>query len=266
MFGDKDVKQNTMVGRQREPIRVLWKQFSAGVIAWMVLAGTSAVADPTAVADSTVQTHRVLLLPPAFTEFQNAVSGFEVIPDWTEAARHNLGEAARMSLQIAGLELAPLPNITAEESTVVRNHLAVAQLIVAAGALYDGWAWHDQRANFDRSLGDGLRFLHERSGADYALFIYGAQVRQTSGRVGMRILSTLAAATVHVGLLTTGGGGQVVNVCLLDLNDGTVVWFNSSETKNVFGSAGSDMRDMVATQAAMRALFASYPNIPAFAD
>lgn len=228
------------------------------------LAATLAMGVSTTLADP--QTHRVILLPPAFTEFQNAVSGLEVVPDWTRAARYNLGDAARVSLLAAGMELQPLPDLNPEESAVVRDYIDVAQLIVAAGALYDSTPWHQRREKFDRTLGEGLSFLRERTGADYALLIDGSQVRQSGGRVSMRILSTLAAATVGVALVSGGGGGEVLNLCLLDLNTGAVIWFNSSRTKNVLGTAGADMRDPVATQAAMKALIQPYPNIPALAD
>lgn len=250
-------------------LAIVRPSWPSGLLFSAVLAIAVTLGSPTAVTaeESTPpRSHRVLLLPPAFTEFQNAVSGLEAIPEWTQAARENLGDAARISLQAVGLELQPLPDLTAEEFGRVHEHIAVAQLIVAAGALYGSNDWHKNRDHFDRTLGEGLRFLHERTGADYALLIDGSQVRQSGARIGMRVLSTLAAATVHVALVSGGGGGQILNVCLLDLNTGAVVWFNSSQTKNVFGSSGSDLRQAPATQAVMKELFASYPNIPALAD
>jgi hypothetical protein len=234
---------------------------------------SSAAQEPPAAAATTVaapaagpQSHKVLLLPSTFIEFQNAVSGLEAIPDWTQAARKNLGEAARDSLQAAGLQLEALPDLTPQESAIVHDHIAVAQLIVGAGAQYEDNDWHKHRADFDRTFGDGLRFLHERTSADYALLIDGTQVRQSGGRVAMRLLGTLAAAAGGIMVVPTGGGGEVLNVCLLDLNNGTVAWFNSSRSKNAFGSAGADLRNAAVTQAAIKELFQSYPNIPALAD
>jgi len=212
------------------------------------------------------QPHKVLLLPSTFIEFQNAVSGLEAIPDWTEAARKNLDDAAHDSLQAAGLQLEALPDLTPKEAVIVHDHIAVAQLIVGAGTQYVDGDWHKQRADFDRTFGDGLHFLHERTGADYALLIDGTQVRQSGGRVAMRLLGTLATAAAGFAVVSTGGGGEVLNISLLDLNNGTVAWFNSSRTKNIFGSAGDDFRNAVATQAAIKKLFESYPNIPALAD
>lgn len=210
--------------------------------------------------------HIVLMLPPTFTEYQNAVSGLEVIPDWTNAARKNLDDAALEALQTSGsLQLEPLPALTPEESVILRDHIAVAELIVAAGLQYENGEWHKHREAFDRSFGDGLRFLHERTGADYALLIDGTQVRQSGGRIAMRVLGTLAAAAGGIVLVPLGGGGEVMNVCLLDLNHGTVAWFNSSKAIEVFGS-GADLRNAEAAKAAMKKLFASYPAIPALAD
>ena len=230
-------------------------------------AGPPAAAMPTVATPAAgPQIHKVLLLPSTFIEFQNAVSGLEAIPDWTQAARKNLGDAARDSLQAASLQLEELPDLTPQESAIVHDHIAVAQLIVGAGAQYEDGDWHKHRADFDRTFGDGLRFLHERTGADYALLIDGAQVRQSGGRVAMRLLGTVAAAFGGIALVPTGGGGEVLNVCLLDLNNGTVAWFNSSRSKNAFGSAGADLRNAAVTQAAMKEVFQSYPNVPALAD
>lgn len=211
--------------------------------------------------------HKVLMLPTGFTEFQNAVSGLEAIPDWTQAARKNLSDAARDTLQATGgLQLEPLPDLTPEEAVILHDYIAVAQRIVGAGVQYRSGEWHKHRAEFDRSFGDGLRFLHERTGADYALLIDGSQVKQSGGRLAMRLLGSLAVAAVGVIVIPTGGGGEVVNVCLLDLTNGTVVWFNSSRSVDAFASSGADLRDAAATQTAMRKLFASYPSIPALAD
>ncbi len=258
---------------------ILWPQSLAGLLVCVTLAAAGAIfipitstaqepaATPAAVPARQPQTHKVLLLPSTFIEFQNAVSGLEAIPDWTEAARKNLGDAARDSLQATGLQLEALPELTPEEAVVVHDHIAVAQLIVGAGTLYADRDWHNHRADFDRTFGDGLHFLHERTGADYALLIDGTQVRQSGGRVAMRLLGTLATAAAGVAVVSTdGGGGEILNISLLDLNNGTVAWFSSSRTKNVFGSSGADFRDAVATQAAIKKLFESYPNIPALAD
>lgn len=238
----------------------------------MFVSGISGAQEPTATITAVdapaagTSVHKVLLVPPTFTEFQNAVSGLEAIPEWTDAARRNLSDAARDSLRTVGMQLEVLPDLTPQETAIVRDHMSVAKLIVAAAAQYEDHDWHGHRANFDRTLGDGLRFLHERTGADYALLIDGTQVRQSGGRIAMKWLGTLAVAAAGVVVVSPGGGGESLNICLLDLNNGTVAWFNSSQTKNGFGSAGADMRNAVKAQALMRELFAPYPSIPALAD
>lgn len=260
----------------------VWPLSWAGLLVGAVLTGASAIWAPisTAAQESpeaavaatptdapAARAHKVLMLPSAFTEFQNAVSGLEVIPDWTQAARKNLSDAARDTLQATGgLQLEAMPDLTPGESLIVGDHIALAQLIVGAGVRYKSGEWHQHRADFDRSFGDGLRFLRERTGADYALLIYGQQVRQSGGRIAMRWLGTLAVAAAGVIVIPRGGGGEEVNVCLLDLTNGTVAWFNSSRAIDVFASSGADLRDPAATKAAMQKLFAAYPNIPALAD
>lgn len=189
------------------------------------------------------------------------------MPDWTEAARRNLTAAAQDTLKgIGGLEVTAMPELTADEAATLHDHVAVAQLIVSAGVEHKSGEWRKHRADFDRSFGDGLQFLRDRTGADYLLVIDGTQVHQSGGRAAMRILGTLAAAAAGVIVVTTGGGGQVVNACLLDLSNGQVAWFNSSRAIDIFASAGADLRDAAATQGAVKKLFAAYPSIPALAD
>ena len=206
---------------------------------------------------------RVLLLPLTFTVYQSGVgSGPEAVPDWTEAARRNLGDAARETLLATrGLELNQLPDLEPKDAAVLRDHVAVARLITMSGNQYRHGEWHKHRAEFDRAFGTGLGFLRERTGADYALLIDGTQVKQTGGSIFLQL--ALAATT---GMVMMGGGGTVVNVCLLDLVNGTVAWFNSSQAIDVFGATGTDLRNAAAARAALAKLFAAYPTIPALAD
>jgi len=230
-------------------------------------APTPVAADASKGAMPTAGPRKVLMLSPEFTEYQNAVAGLEAMPNWTESARKNLGDAARDALRATDdMQFESLPELTPEESQILHDHLAVAELIVFAGVQHKTGEWHKHRAGFDRTFGDGLHFLRERTGADYALLIDGMQVLQSGGRTAMKWLGVFAAAALGVVAVPTGGGGEVLNVCLLDLNNGTVSWFNSSRAIDVIASSGADMRDAAATQAAMKKLFASYPGIPSLAD
>jgi len=221
-------------------------------------AASPASAEPAASAPAH---HKVLMLPLTFTVYQNGVGSFEAVPDWTEAARKNLADAANAAVKLAGsLDLEPLPELEATDASALRNHVAVARLIVQAGGQHKFGEWKKHRADFDRSFGDGLRFLHERTGADYALLIDGSQVKVSGGRIFMQL--ALAAA----GIIMIGGGGTVVSTSLLDLNTGQVTWFNSSLDVEILGMSGSDMRKPDTAHDVLVKLFSVYPMIPALAN
>lgn len=209
--------------------------------------------------------HKVLLLPFTFTVYQSGVGSFEAVPDWTEAARKNLGDSARSVLSAAGgFEIESMPELPPDQAKSLRDHVAVARLIALEGTRFKGRykkaEWHEHRGDFDRSFGSGLKFLHDQTGADYALLIDGTQVKQSGGSIFLQLL--LAAG----GVIMIGGGGTVVSMCLIDLNDGEVTWFNSSLNIAILGMTKADMRDAPKAREAIATLFTSYPAIPALAD
>jgi hypothetical protein len=202
---------------------------------------------------------RGLLLPIEFTVYQAGVGGrLEAVPDWTESARTNLRRAA---LEVAkariGIELVDLPELTADERAVLDDYVALARLVVLQGGQLGAKAWRVRKADFDRSLGDGLQFLYEKTGAEFAVLLDGAQVKQTGGSIFMQL------ALAGAGILAPGGGGTSVMASVLDLKSGEVEWFNSTTGVEVFGMGGKDVRDTSGTQDVLRSLFAPYPAIPA---
>jgi hypothetical protein len=223
---------------------------------------TAAADDPQTVAteeQSPAGPGKVILLPVDFTVYESGFGGtLEAVPDWTTAARANLTQSAAAVLQsTVGLELVPVPELIAAEQAVLRDHLGLTRLIVAQGSSLTGTVWKQRRATFDRALGDGMRFLKERSGADFAMLLYGRQVKQSGGSV----LGQLALA--GVGAYVPGGGGTQLSASLVDLGAGQVQWFNSSLGVQIFGIGGDDIRKSEVTDAALRELFEPYPEIPA---
>lgn len=226
-------------------------------------------ADPTAAADAPppiasggqlpATPRKAILLPVDFTVYESGFGGtLEAVPDWTTAARANLTQSAAAVLQSAvGLELVAVPELTAAEQVVLRDHLGLARLIVAQGSSLTGSVWKQRRATFDRGMGDGMRFLKDRSGADLAVLLDGRQVEQSGGSV----LGQLALA--GVGAYVPGGGGTQLSASLIDLGAGQVQWFNSTLGVQIFGIGGDDIRKSDVTDAALRELFKPYPEIPA---
>lgn len=206
------------------------------------------------------EVHKVILLPVEFTVYeQSAGGGTEAVPDWTDAARRNLSASAEAVLQSrARLQLVAMPELTPDEAKVLHEHVGLARLVITQGRLLPGGPWNQRKADFDRGLGPGLEFLVQKTGAEYAVLLNGAQYKQSAGSV----LSQLALAAMGVGV---GGGGTFLSGSLIDLKHGEVAWFNTQMGMQILGMTGSDVRKSDSAESVLRKLFEPYPVIPALA-
>jgi hypothetical protein len=118
---------------------------------------------------------------------------------------------------------------------------------------YGGKAWEGKKTNFDYTLGDGLGFLAEASGAGYAFILAGMQIAQTGGAAFMQFL---AAA----GGYGASGGGTFVYAGIVDLRTGDVKWLNSRQGAQVFGMTGTDVRNPIIAFEVVMGLFSGFPE------
>jgi cytochrome c biogenesis protein CcdA len=212
--------------------------------------------------DTAPMTHKVVVLPLTFTVYQGSVgAGIEAVPDWTADARRNLEAAAGTVLKAHGdFDVTALPTLSDDENAVLHEELGVVHQIIASGATFAHGEWHKHPENFDPVIGDGLNFLHEKTGADYAVVIDGIQIKQSGGQIFMQI--ALAAAGVAV----VGGAGATVSMAIIDLNHQTVHWFNSSIGVEALGISSMDVRTPDSAQKVITALLKNYPTVTALAS
>jgi hypothetical protein len=209
---------------------------------------------------------KVLLVPVEFSVYEQGLNTSDIVADWTEAARANLATAATEVLgERAGLQLVPMPVLEPAEQEVLREHLALVKLVVLQANSMSGSAWNSRKPDFDRRLGNGLQFLREKSGADFAILIDGSQVKQSGGSVFSQI--ALIGILGAVGGVSLGagapGGGTYLSSSLIDLAGGEVKWFNTRYGQEAFGMTRSDLRQLADAKAILRKLFEPYPAIPA---
>lgn len=200
---------------------------------------------------------RIVMLPVEFTVYQKSVAGIEAVPDWTETTKYTLGEAAiQMLRQDNRFQIVAVPEIDGETQGLLREHVEFFKIVgqTATSMLqYGGKAWEEKKTNFDYTLGDGLGFLADASGADYAFILAGAQVTQTGGAV---FLQFLAAA----GGYAISGGGTFVFAGIVDLRTGNVKWLNSRTGSQVFGMTGTDLRIPATAFEVVTKMFEGYPE------
>ena len=112
----------------------------------------------------------------------------DVVPSWTKEAKQRLRTAleGHQGELLAGAHLVDLPVLSDEERQRLDDYLALNET-VAADALtmtapINQGGWRHKLKHFDYTIGPGLAFLADKTGADQALILIGQDVRTTSGR------------------------------------------------------------------------------------
>jgi len=191
---------------------------------------------------ATGEVHRVVVLQPEFRVFVQSAGGVrEIEPGWTEQAQNALALAVERHLRHDPrfAVAAPVEPTTADEAALLREHVELFKVIASNSSMmirFGGKAWQEKKLQYDYTLGDGLASYGDRSNADYAFMIGGAQVKQTGGSVFMQLA---LAGTLGV---VMPGGGTYLMLALVNMRTGDIVWFNSLEGGEVFGMTGSDLR------------------------
>lgn len=179
------------------------------------------------------ETVRVLLMPLDVELAELTAGGLtEPHADWTQAAQKNIAEALRSALQEKHAVLvhyAPRqePDRQYRYEQFIKLHHAVSEAILFHRSRDSGFRLVTKHGKLDWSLGNDAKLLQEDFHADYALFI---SVQDTYSSSGRALLSIVLSALYLFPVLP--GSGQQGIASLVDLHDGSLVWFNrfSSQT------------------------------------
>ncbi len=176
--------------------------------------------------------YKLLVMRPDVTVGSVTTGGMvEPRADWTEQGRANLIAALKAQQAARGGNVVimerrdSLPGI--EPDTIAeleRLHYAVGQSI--ALHRYSGRYLPTKRGKgLDWTLGEDAVRLGQRTGMDYALFLYAEDSFASTGRIALQVLG-VAGCVVGFCAPNIGGGGQFAYASLVDLRTGEVVWFN----------------------------------------
>ena len=176
--------------------------------------------------------YKLLVMRPDVTVGSVTTGGMvEPRADWTETARANLITALKAQQAERGGNVMvmerrdSLPGIEPETvAELERLHYAVGQSI--ALHRYNQRNLPTKRGKgLDWTLGQDAVRLGQRTGMDYALFLYAEDSFASTGRVALQVLG-IAGCVVGFCAPNIGGGGQFAYASLVDLKTGEVVWFN----------------------------------------
>lgn len=191
----------------------------------------------------------IVVLPADMELFSMSAGGVvEPRADWTEAAQKNFASALATQGQRLGPHVRTLDAAQADEfADITALHRAVADAI----SLHHRGGWMElptKHRALDWSLGDAIKPLKERTGADYALFTWMRDSYASKERkLAMVALAALGAISL--------GGEQVGYASLVDLNTGRVVWFNQ------LNRMSGDLREAKPAIETVEALLKGFPGM-----
>ena len=189
-----------------------------------------------------------LVIAPADMELFSISAGGVQEPkaDWTEAAQRNFqaaladraGQLGSNTVQLQEAELDEFAELNALQRAV-----GEAVFVHHTGL---GMKLPTKDGRLDWSLGDAVKPLKEKTGADYALFTWIRDTYASNERKATMIALAL------IGAISTGGE-QTGYASLVDLNNGRIVWFN--DLRRMSG----DLRDAQAAAETVDTLLAGFP-------
>lgn len=217
--------------------------------------GTRNIHHSLAERSSPVLSRKLLQLPVKVTVNEISAGGVtEPVPQWSEAATHAVTAAVTQALASdAGREFVSLPALSADEQSLVDEHLALYEAVAYSayqhtGALGSSQAWPQKRARFDYTIGPALKFLKDRTGADAALIVVGEDNVSSAGRKAAFVVAALFGVALQVGYsgLTAG---------VVDLESGDVLWLEFA-----LNQATVDLRTREGSKELVDAVFQNFPG------
>jgi hypothetical protein len=194
---------------------------------------------------------RIAIIPTDIELFEVSAGGLlEPKADWTEAATRHFKAALverKKSFGAATVELTERDQDEVAEINAL--HAAVARSIAAHHFGLGFLRLPTKDDKLDWSMGEAVRIIKDKTGANYALFTWMRDSYASSERI---------AATVLLALLGVGlapGGAQIGYASLVDLNTGQVLWFN-----HLMRGMG-DLREADKAKETLEALLAQFPAL-----
>lgn len=226
------------------------------VLAWAVASGVQAQSVPPSVNHAPGFTERVagskLVVLPAEVELFSVSAGGVEQPraDWTQVASDLIRSGLQTRNTLFGQGMTFLSDHDADDmADILHLHKAVVRAVFLHHRVAGPYQLPTKAGRLDWSMGDAVKPLRERTGADYALFVWVRDSYASGERKAAMIAFALLAGAA------LPGGHQLAYTSLVDLRSGRVVWFNA------LSRASGDLREATGAEETMNALFERFPPI-----
>jgi hypothetical protein len=192
---------------------------------------------------------KLLIMPTDIELFLVSAGGVpEPRADWTEAANRHFKAALaqkKKSLGVVSLELSEKDADDAAEINTL--HAAIARSIQLHHFGPGMLNLPTKEGKLDWSMGEPVRILKGKTGADYALFSWIRDSYASAERVAATILLAVVGIGIHP------GGVQIGYASLVELDTGRIVWFNQ------LARSSGDLREPDKAAETLDALLTQFP-------
>jgi hypothetical protein len=211
----------------------------------------------------------VVLLTPLVRVWCRSAGGETVLDSVkSEEASAKVAEAIQISAKrSAAFRMRPMPELSDADRRVLGDHVLLFSTAASAGqALADGMRsaygygrdWRPRYEEYDCTLGSGLAFLAQQSGASGALVAVGDCVVPAAG-AGVRMSVT------PLGLFPEIIGAARLRIGLVDLATGDVLWTDQeTPTPGMFGAGPTNLLEPKNGQRLVDRAMDKYPGIEEF--
>ena len=191
----------------------------------------------------------IVIMPTDIELFEISAGGvLEPKADWSAAAGRHFRAALEAKRQQLNMKSVFLGEKDADETAEINAlHAAVARAIALHHFGLDSFHLPTKAGKLDWSMGESVRLIKDKTGADYAFFSWIRDSYASGGRAATMILLALLGVGVP-------GGQQVGYASLVDLNTGRIVWFNR------LARVSGDLREAEKAQETLDALLEGFPS------
>lgn len=195
--------------------------------------------------------NKVVLLPPQVFVYELSAGGVSTRKaDWEATARANLSSAAIRLARDAGLfEVTPAPSLDPVVQEQLDAHIGLYDRVADSIFVYgrgEKSAWAHKKEEFDYTIGPGLAFLREQTGADAALIVLGSDYISSSGRKAAFVVGLALGVVMPL-------GQSFISAGVVDLKTGDVQWMGFDS------SSSMDTRNPENVDELMQKLYATWP-------
>ena len=194
----------------------------------------------------------IAIMPTDIELFEISGGGvLEPKADWSAAASKHFRAVLDAKRKRLDMKSVFLSEKDADETAEINAlHAAVARAIALHHFGPGNLHLPTKEGKLDWSMGESVRTIKDRTGADYAFFSWIRDSYASAERVGAMI----AFAILSGGRGVLGGGRQIGYASLVDLNTGRILWFNR------LARGSGDLREAEKAQETLDALLQDFPT------